>query len=57
VERAEAAVAKEVATIQESMEIGGSASGRMMVDGVQIEYRVRVLSDGSVNVGTIFPVE
>ncbi|MBB3179963.1 filamentous hemagglutinin N-terminal domain-containing protein [Variovorax sp. Sphag1AA] len=57
VARAEAAVAKEVAAMWQNMEVGGSVSGRLRVDGVQIEYRVRVLPDGTANVGTIFPVK
>ncbi|WP_431276947.1 hypothetical protein ACQ858_20895 [Variovorax ureilyticus] len=57
VARAEAAVAKEVAAMRQNMELGSGVSGRMIVDGVQIEYRVRMLADGSANVGTIFPVK
>jgi hypothetical protein len=31
-------------------------SGRMTVDGVLVEYRAMLLPNGTVNVGTIFPV-
>jgi RHS repeat-associated protein len=54
--RAEAAVAKEVQAIRGNMSVGGDVAGRMRIDGVLVEYRARMLPDGSVNVGTIFPV-
>jgi len=31
--------------------------GRLKVDGVLVEYRARLLENGTVNVGTIFPVK
>jgi hypothetical protein len=30
--------------------------GRFSVDSVTVEYRARLLLDGNVNVGTLFPV-
>ncbi|MDE3211201.1 MAG: hypothetical protein KGM46_10705 [Pseudomonadota bacterium] len=55
----EATVAGEVnATL--SMGTEGTAvgpfSGRISIDGTQVEYRAYPLPNGSVNVGTIFPV-
>jgi hypothetical protein len=56
VARAEAAVASEVSAIRSSMATNADVVGRMRVDGVLIEYRMRLLPDEAVNVGTIFPV-
>jgi hypothetical protein len=39
------------------MEAGADVAGRMRIDNVLVEYRARLLPDGSVNVGTIFPVK
>ena len=39
------------------MNVGGDVGGRMRIDGVLVEYRARMLDDGSVNVGTVFPVD
>lgn len=38
------------------MNAGGDVAGRMRIDDVLVEYRARRLRDGSVNVGTMFPV-
>ena len=56
VARAESAVAKEISAMRGSMEAGADVAGRTRIDNVLVEYRARLLSDGSVNVGTIFPV-
>ncbi len=56
VARAEALVAKEVAAMRGNMMSGSYVTGRMQVDNVLVEYRVQVLPNGSVSVGTIFPV-
>jgi RHS repeat-associated protein len=57
VARAESVIAKEVAAMRGSMEAGADVAGRMRIDNVLVEYRARLLPDGSVNVGTIFPVK
>ena len=57
VARAESAVAKEVGAMRGSMDVGADVAGRMRIDNVLVEYRARLLPDGSVNVGTIFPVK
>jgi filamentous hemagglutinin len=57
VARAESAVAKEVAAMRGSLEVGADVAGRMRIDKILVEYRARLLPDGSVNVGTIFPVK
>jgi hypothetical protein len=57
VARAEAAVAKEVAAMRANMATNADVVGRLHVDDVLIEYRTRLLPDGSVSIGTIFPVK
>lgn len=57
VARAESAVAKEVATMRGSMSSNADVVGRLHIDGVLVEYRARLLSNGSVNIGTLFPVK
>lgn len=56
VARAESAIAKEVGAMRPNMAAGADVSGRLRIDNVLVEYRTRLLPDGSVNVGTIFPV-
>ncbi|WGS87483.1 RHS repeat-associated core domain-containing protein [Methylomonas sp. UP202] len=56
VNKAESAVADAVQEMRKNMETGADVRGRIIVDNVVIEYRTRLLSDGTVNVGTIFPV-
>jgi len=56
VARAESAVAKEVAAMRPNMATSTDVAGRLHVDNVLVEYRTRMLPDGSVIVGTIFPV-
>lgn len=55
--RAEGAVAERVAEMRSSMTVGAEVEGRFVVDGVQVEYSAYMLPDGTVNVGTIFPVK
>jgi hypothetical protein len=57
VARAEAAVGKEVAAMRANMATNADVVGRLHVDDVLIEYRTRLLPDGSVSIGTIFPVK
>ena len=57
VSRVEAIVAREVVRIRPYMAVGADISGRMEINEVLVEYRVRALPDGTVNVGTIFPVK
>jgi filamentous hemagglutinin len=54
---AEAAVGKEINAMREHMGAGAEVGGRLKVDGVLVEYRARLLPDGTVNVGTLFPVK
>ena len=56
VARAESVVAREVAAMRPNMATGADVGGRLRIDNVLVEYRARLLPDGSVNVGTIFPV-
>lgn len=57
VSKAESAVADAVQAMRNNMEVGADVRGRMIVDNVLIEYRTRLMPDGTVNVGTIFPVD
>jgi hypothetical protein len=36
---------------------GADVGGCIKVDGILLEYRARLLSDGAVSVGTIFKVQ
>jgi hypothetical protein len=56
VARTEAVVAKEVAAMRGAMQAGAPLSGRLVIDGVLIEYRVMPMANGTLTVGTIFPV-
>jgi len=56
VSRTEAVIAREVARIRPNMATGVDVVGRISVNGVLVEYRVRALANGTINVGTIFPV-
>lgn len=55
--RTEAIVAKEVTAMRSSMFPGAGFYGRLRVDGVLVEYRGKLLPNGSVNIGTLFPVK
>jgi hypothetical protein len=57
VARAETAVAKEVNAMRGGLTTNADVVGRLTVDGVKVEYRLRLLPDGTVNVGTLFPVK
>jgi hypothetical protein len=54
---AEGQVADAVTGMMPDMLPDTNAVGRMTIDGVLVEFRVRILSDGTANVGTIFPVK
>ncbi len=55
--RAESAVFKEVIALRGSLGTNADFVGRLSVDGVLVEYRARLLTDGTVNIGTLFPVK
>ncbi len=57
VAKAEYAVVKEISAMRESLATNADTRGRLKVDGVLVEYRARLLEDGTVNIGTIFPVK
>ncbi|WP_177497893.1 RHS repeat domain-containing protein [Pseudomonas sp. Hp2] len=57
VARTQTIIAREVARVRQNLAIGADVVGRMRVNGVLIEYRMRALPNGNVNVGTIFPVK
>jgi RHS repeat-associated protein len=57
VAHAEAAVLKEVNAMRGSMATNADTVGRIAVGGVEVEYRARLLPNGTVNVGTLFPVK
>lgn len=52
----EAAVARELARIRPLMPPGAGVVGRMRINNVLVEYRIRLMPDGTASVGTIFPV-
>ena len=54
---AEAAVLTEVKAMRANMVVGGDVNGRILINGVPVEYRARLLENGTVNVGTIFPLK
>jgi YD repeat-containing protein len=54
---AEGQVADAVTGMMPDMLPNTNAVGRMTVDGVLVEFRVRILPNGTANVGTIFPVK
>ena len=53
---AESAVARDVILLRENLATNVDFVGRIKVDGVLIEYRARLLKEGTLNIGTIFPV-
>lgn len=57
VARTEAIIGREVARVRPNMAVGADVVGRVRVNGVIVEYRMRALPNGGVNVGTIFPVK
>jgi len=56
VARAEAKVAEAVDAMRSNLVPEAAVRGRVLVDGVLVEYRAMPLPNGKVNVGTIFPV-
>jgi hypothetical protein len=56
VARAESKVAEAVGAMRPNMAAEAAVRGRMTIDGVLVEYRAMLLPNGSVNVGSIFPV-
>ena len=54
--RVEGAVGAEVSAMRTNMAVGADVHGRLVVDRVLVEYHARLLPNGTVNVGTIFPV-
>lgn len=56
VSRVEGIVRSQVQAMRPNMVPGADVVGRARVDGVLVEYRARLLPNGSVNVGTVFPV-
>ena len=54
---AEAAVLAEVKAMRANMVVGGDVNGRILINGVSVGYRARLLENGTVNVGTIFPLK
>lgn len=57
VQTAESYVAGEISALRASLDVGAGFWGRFSVDGVLLEYRAMPLLDGSVSIGTIFPVQ
>ncbi|MBL9046873.1 MAG: hypothetical protein JNK34_06100 [Tabrizicola sp.] len=55
--QAEAAVRNAVTAIRSSIVPGADFAGRMSISGKLVEYRARLLPNGTVNVGTIFVVK
>ena len=56
VANAEGQVADAVSGMMPDMLPDADAVGRLTIDGVLVEFRVRILPNGSASVGTIFPV-
>lgn len=57
VAQAERAVSQSIDSMRSSMTIGAEVRGRFFVGDVLVEYRAYPLADGTVSVGTIFPVK
>ncbi|WP_020413338.1 RHS repeat-associated core domain-containing protein [Microbulbifer variabilis] len=53
----ESIIAKQVASMTAHLTPKAPFAGRTTIDGVLVEYRAMTLPNGSVNVGTIFPVK
>ncbi|HQX64135.1 MAG TPA: hypothetical protein PK593_11820, partial [Thermomicrobiales bacterium] len=56
VARAETEIGKAVGVLRPDLAVDAAVRGRMSIDGVLVEYRAMLLPNGTVNVGTIFPV-
>jgi hypothetical protein len=50
----ESAVANDVKAMRGNLATNADVVGRLIVDGVEVEYRARLLPNGTVNVGTLF---
>lgn len=57
VARTESLVAREVGAVQQNLTAGAGFGGRINVNNVLVEYRAMPMSNGSVSIGTIFPVK
>ena len=57
VSKAETAVLNHIAPLVDKLTPGANFGGRIVVDGVQVEYRAFVFADGRINIGTLFPVK
>lgn len=57
VSRVESLVGANVSAMRANMAVNADVGGRLVVDRVTIEYRARLLPNGTVNIGTIFPVK
>ncbi|WP_138918441.1 hypothetical protein [Nitrospirillum viridazoti] len=57
VAEAEAFVTDAVSAMRGSWDAGSGVWGRFQLNGVLLEYRAIMRSDGIVNVGTLFPVK
>lgn len=55
--QAEKAVSGSIDAMRSSMTIGAEVRGRFFVGDVLVEFRAYPLADGTVSVGTIFPVK
>ena len=55
--KAEAAVLNQIAPLSDKLSPGANFGGRIVVDGVKLEYRAFVFADGKINIGTLFPVK
>lgn len=56
VARAESAVAEAINAIRGNIATKADFWGRFEIDNITVEYRARLLEDGTINVGTVFPV-
>ncbi len=55
--KAEAAVLNQITPLSDKLSPGANFGGRIVVDGVKLEYRAFVFADGKINIGTLFPVK
>ncbi len=55
--RTEAAVGTALNSVRADIAVMADVRGRMVVDGVLVEYGARVLPNGTLHIGTIFPVK
>lgn len=55
--QAERTVSEIIDAMRLNMTIGADVRGRLFIGDVLVEYRAVPLKDGTVSVGTIFPVK